>query len=178
MRISSKLEKFVENLKDNGKKKSLSLYLYGVDVGSGLTYYTPMYAGQELISGKDIDTVINTRLLGIIGLGIGLRPVGKLRNYFAKRWNVNKDSSFLEKLKLNAAAILPIQAGVYGSMLIGGMAISDNWEWAATGTAYGLGMSVAAFHTFPFGWFQDKFRKVMGVKPAVRGKEMIPELAK
>ena len=88
-----------------------SLYRYAVDVGSGWTYYTPVYAAQELASGKDIDTIVKTRLIGLAAHAVAMRPAGLLRNYMAKKWKVTSESPLIEKIKVNVAGVKIVACG-------------------------------------------------------------------
>ncbi len=160
-----KLEKIANeetNLKD-------SIYLYMVDVASGWAYYTPTYAAQELLCGKDIETTIKTRAIGLVAGALVARPVGLIRNYVANKMNVTKDSPTIEKIKVNFISVTPIQAIVYAGMLGGGMAWSGNYDLKSSALAWSVGIGVGALHSIPYGYFQDKFRKFFGVNPAIKG---------
>ncbi len=170
------LEEKVEWVKDKYLETTVKLsnnsaYKYGVDVLSGWLYYTPTYAIQEAISGKDPETIVKTRLIGMATHALVMRPVGLLRNYVAKKWNVTDKSSLADKIKANFVGVSSIQAPVYAGMLIGGMAWSGNWNWEATAYAWALGVGIGALHSFPYGYVQDKVRKFFGVKPAIAEKE-------
>lgn len=143
---------------------------YWVDVASGWSYYTPVYAIQEVIAGKELDSIVATRALGLIMHAAAIRPIGKVRNYFADKWEVTKESSFLKKLGLNLAAVTPIQAVAYAGMLLGGMALSGKYDWEASTKSWALGTGLGALHAFPYGSFQDGFRRFFGVQPAIKSK--------
>ena len=147
------------------------VYKYSVDVVSGWLYYTPTYAAQELISGKDPETIIKTRLIGMGAHALAMRPIGLLRNYVAKKWNVTQDSPMIDKIKVNLVAVTPVQSVVYGGMLVGGMTWSGNWDWESTAYAWAIGVGLGALHSIPYGFVQDKVRKFFGVKPAIANKE-------
>src|SRR3989344_1271429 len=123
------LEKRVESAKNrlletHGKVAGSPLYQYGIDVLSGWMYYTPTYALQELAAVKDIETIVKTRLIGMAVHAAVMRPVGLLRNYVAKKWDVNQDSPLIDKMKVNLVTVTPVQAVAYAGMLAGGMAWS------------------------------------------------------
>ena len=170
-------------LKDvHGKWKEISVqlagnskYQYAVDVLSGWTYYTPVYAAQELLAGKDIETVVKTRLIGMAAHTVAMRPIGLLRNHFAQKWNVTSESSFVDKLKVNVVAVIPVQAVVYAGMLFGGMAWSGQYDWKASAYAWGMGVALGAVHSFPYGSVQDKVRTFFGIKPAIAATELVHE---
>lgn len=128
----------------------------------------PNLRTAELICGADLETITRTRGIGLVAHAIIMGPVGKLRNYTAERWNVTRESSFLEKLKINLVALTPPQAVVYGGMLVAGMTWSGESDWKAAAAAWTLGVGVGAFHAFPYGWFQDRFRRVCGIEAAIR----------
>jgi len=157
-----------KNCRQNAERR---FYKYCVDVASGWAYYTPTYALQELASGKDIETIIKIRLIGLLAHTAVMRPVGMLRNYVAKRLNVTDESSIADKIKVNFVAVTPPQAVTYGAMLLAGMAWSGNYDWKSSAIAWGIGVSLGALHSVPYGWFQDKFRKAFGVKPAISSLE-------
>ncbi|MEK6830291.1 MAG: hypothetical protein AABY15_09315 [Nanoarchaeota archaeon] len=166
------LENVVEDIKEKWLENTSRLagnpiYNYSVDVLSGWAYYTPTYALQELAAGKDIDTIIKTRLIGLAAHAVAMRPIGLLRNKFAKKWNVTQDSPLKDKVKLNFAIVTPVQATVYAGMLMGGMAWSGNYDLESSLYAWGVGVGLGALHSVPYGFVQDKVRKFFGVKPAI-----------
>lgn len=166
------LENIVGGIKEKWIETAVKLsdnaaYKYAVDVLSGWLYYTPTYALQELAAGEDASTIIKTRLIGLAAHAVAMRPTGLLRNYVAEKWNVTQDSSLMDKFKVNLVAVTPIQAAVYAGMLAGGMAWSGNYNLKASLCAWGIGVGLGAFHSFPFGYVQDRVRKFFGVKPAI-----------
>ena len=170
------LDDVVENIKekwseDKPKLVGNPIYQYSVDVLSGWTYYTPTYALQELAAGKDVDTIIKTRLIGLAAHVVAMRPIGLLRNKFAKKWNVTQDSPLKDKVKLNFAIITPVQAVVYGGMLMGGMSWSGNYDLESSLYAWGVGVGLGALHSVPYGFVQDIVRKIFGVKPAITKRD-------
>jgi hypothetical protein len=177
MGIENLVEKFNDKLLEVAVKLSdpATYKRYGVDVLSGWIYYTPTYALQELVAGKDSEAILKTRLIGLGVHAIVMRPVGMVRNYVAKKWNVTKDSSAWDKIKVNLIGVTPIQSVAYAGMLIGGMAWSDEWNWGASAIAWGIGVGIGAGHSIPYGFVQDKIRKVFGVKPAIAKKENLSE---
>lgn len=166
------LENVIEDsvLSASGKLKDNPIYKYSVDVLSGWLYYTPTYALQELAAGKDVETIIKTRLIGMAAHAIAMRPVGLLRNYVAKQWNVTQDSPAIDKIKVNLVSVTPIQSVVYAGMLVGGMMWSGNWDWHSTAYAWTIGVSIGALHSIPYGYVQDYVRTCCGVKPAIAAK--------
>jgi hypothetical protein len=171
------IENLIEKIQNKWLETTVKLadkpaYKYSVDVLSGWLYYTPTYGLQELISGKDVDTVIKTRLIGLAVQAVALRPVGMLRNYMAKKWDVNKDSSIAKKIKVNFLSTTPIQSTLYSLMLLGGMTWSGNWDWKASGYSLLMGVGFSALHSFPYGYVQDGIRNFFGIKPAIGKKEI------
>ncbi len=166
------LEKLLDAVKaarDNCKSKiPEGVYNYCVDVVSGWAYYTPVYAIQEAACGKDFETIVKTRLVGLAAHAIAMRPIGLLRNYVAKKMKVTKESPFLDKLKVNILSVTPPQAVVYGGMLAAGNALSGNYDLKSSALAWGLGVGLGAIHAFPYGIVQDKIRSACGVKPAIQ----------
>lgn len=148
-------------------------YKYAVDVLSGWLYYTPTYALQELAAGKDLDTVVKTRTIGMAAHALAMRPIGMLRNYVAQRWGVTQESPLIDKMKVNLAAVTPIQSVVYGGMLAGGMAWSGNWDWESSAYAWGMGVALGVLHAVPYGFVQDGVRTLFGVRPAIASKEPV-----
>ena len=171
------LEKLLEGVKDKWLKTSVkvvksSIYQYGVDVLSGWLYYTPTYAAQELAVGKDVETIVKTRLIGMAVHAIAMRPVGLLRNYVAKKWDVNQDSPLIDKMKVNLVTVTPVQAVAYAGILAGGMVWSGNYDLKSSVYAWTIGVGLGALHSIPYGFVQDKVRKFFGVKPAIGAKEI------
>ena len=150
----------------NSLSKS-QMYRYSVDVLSGWLYYTPTYALQELASGKDWDTVLKTRLIGLAAHAMVMRPIGLLRNYVAERWEVTKESLLIDKIKVNLVAVTPPQAIVYGCMLAGGMAWSGNYEIRESIYAWVIGVGLGALHALAYGPVQDYVRRFFKVTPAI-----------
>jgi len=170
------LEDLIKSAKEKWLETTVKLaenpvYKYGVDVASGWLYYTPTYAVQELAAGKDIDTVIKTRLIGMVAHAAAMRPIGLLRNYVAKKWNVTQDSSLVDKMKVNLVAVTPVQAVVYAGMLAGGMAWSGNYDIKSSVYAWTIGVGLGALHSVPYGFVQDQVRRFFGIKPAIGANE-------
>src|SRR3989344_275875 len=165
---SSDEEKGLEDLIEHHTGIASKLYKFTVDVASGWIYYTPTYALQEVIAGEDIETIAKTRLIGLAAHALAMRPIGLLRNYVAKKWDVTQESSIVDKVKVNLVAITPIQSVVYGGMLLGGMSWSGNWDWKASAYAWAIGIGLGALHAIPYGFVQDKVRVYCGIKPAIK----------
>lgn len=173
------IENLIETVSDKWLETTVKLadnpvYKYSVDVLSGWLYYTPTYGLQELAAGKDFDTVVKTRLIGLAVQAAVLRPVGMLRNYMAKKWDVTKDSPVIDKIKVNLLSTTPVQSALYSGMLLGGMAWSGNWDWKASGYSLLMGVGFSALHSFPYGYVQDGIRSFFGIKPAIGKKETKP----
>ena len=150
------------------KDKWNNWHAYRVDVLSGWAYYTPTYAIQEAFCGKDLETIADTRSIGLIAHAIAMRPIGKVRNYFANKWGVTKESSIIDQIKVNVAAITPIQSVVYALMLGGGMAISGQYDVKSTLWSWGIGTGIGALHAIPYGYVQEWFRKKGNVPQAFK----------
>ena len=143
-------------------------YKYSVDVSSGWIYYTTMYGLQELLAQTDHDTLVETRKLGVLVHAAVMPLVGWLRNTIAEKRQVTKESSLVDKMKVNALAILPLQAVVYAGMLMGGMYRTGNWDLKSAAAAWGIGMLTAVPHSLIYGPLQDCYRKFFCVQPAIK----------
>jgi hypothetical protein len=148
-----------------------TIYRYFVDVGSGWAYYTPTSAIQELLVGRDLETVAKTRIIGLATHAVSMRPIGLLRNHVAKKLGVTDESPLRDKIKVNLIGAVPIQAVTYVGMLVGGMAWSGHYNWKASAWAWIVGVGLGIPHSIPYGWFQDRFRRVFGIQPAIRLKQ-------
>jgi len=171
------LEKLLDGVKNKWLETSVKVagspvYQYGVDVLSGWLYYTPTYAAQEFVAGKDVETIVKTRLIGMAVHATAMRPIGLLRNYVAKKWDVNQDSPLIDKMKVNLVTVTPVQAVAYAGMLAGGMAWSGNYDLKSSLYAWTIGVGLGALHSIPYGFVQDKVRKFFGMKPAIGAKEI------
>lgn len=137
---------------------------YIVDVSSGWTFFTPIYGAMEsFVVGMDSEKVLKSRLAGLVGHAIAMRPTGLLRNALAKKWNVTKESPFYKKWAVNACAQTPIQAVIYTGMLIYSGASLDEIK-----VALPIGLAIAFPLFEPFGWWMDTWRKFWGKKPAIK----------
>jgi len=166
------LEELLEKTKDKWLETSVRLaespvYRYSVDVLSGWLYYTPTYAAQEVAAGKDLDSIIKTRVLGMVAQAIAMRPVGLLRNHIAHRWNVTAESPLIDKVKVNITAVTPVQSVVYAGLLAGGMVWSGEYDWKQSTYAWIIGTVLGAAHATIYGPVQDKIRSAFGIKPAI-----------
>jgi len=168
MSLESKLKDVKGNwLEITVKLSENQIYKYLVDVGSGEFYYTIAYGIQEMAAGKDVDTVIKTRLLAMAVHAFTMRPIGVLRNYVAKKWGVTQKSSIVDKIKVNLVSVTPVHSVVYGCTLVGGMFWSGHWDWESSAYAWAIGVGLGALHSIPFGFVQDKIRSFFGVQPAI-----------
>jgi len=88
---------------------------------------------------------------------------GKFRNYWAK--NIMKatpnSSRFYKAVSDTAASVI-----FYGPLYIGLMK-SLGASWEETASAFGGGLLTCAVTGRPYGWCQDKWRKLFGVRPAL-----------
>ncbi|GEM_PF-6533214 len=167
--LLEKIKTYCKQHAERGKNHAQRwFYRYAVDVSSGGMYYTTAYGLQELAVGKDPETIVKTRMLGMLVHAAIMRPVGMLRNYVARRMGVTQDSSLLEKMKVNALATVPIQAIAYAGMLVGGMALSDTYDWKSSAAAWGIGMALSIPHSFFYGPIQDNYRRFYGIQPAIK----------
>lgn len=91
---------------------------YLVDVSSGWTFFTPIYAMMEhYVVGMDSGKVFDSRSAGLVAHAIAMRPTGMLRNKLAKKWDVTKESPWYKKVAVNVCAGTPIQAVMYTGIL-------------------------------------------------------------
>ena len=169
----------LERKLDRTERKSIKekivdnpVYKYLVDFAGGTSYYTTAYALQELAVGKSTDEIIDIRTMGMLGHAIAMRPVGKLRNYVAKKRGVTKDSPFKDQAMVNLVSTVPIQAVVYAGMLTYGalreQARTGSYNLESSLMAFGVGMLLGIPHSVPAGFWQDKTRTFFGVKPAIK----------
>jgi len=135
-----------------------------VDVSAGWTFFTPLYAAMEYyVAGMDAGEVFDSRSAGLVAHAIAMRPIGKLRNILANKWNVTKESPMYKKLAVNVCAGTPIQAVMYTGMLA---YAGVSAEEIAVTLPTGLAMAIPLFE--PFGRWMDKWRKILGKKPAIK----------
>ncbi len=137
---------------------------YLVDVSSGWIFFTPLYAAMEYFAfDGDFEKIKRSRGAALVAHAIAMRPTGKLRNYFAKKWNVNKKSPFKKRLAVNVTAGTPIQALLYtGALLYSGASINEFLVALPTGLAIGAPLFE------PFGLWMDKWRKIWGKEQAIK----------
>jgi hypothetical protein len=152
-----------------------SLALYATDVISGWAYYTPTYGLQEAIAGKSIDKIVRNRLLGLAAVAIAMYPIRLVADCVGKKMNISEESPFIDKWKHRFISITPIQSIVYGGILAGEMAWSNNYDLHATRNAWILGTCLSAIHSFPYGWAQKKFRQAWGFSKEERTDFAPPE---
>ena len=164
------LEQITESYKpgeviDEAKKSDNPGWLksYMVDTLAGTLFFQPLLAVNEyLIAGMDIDKVIKAR---IIGTGIGFvmnRPYGKFREYWAKLWNADADSSRLKKFTVDASGLAVMMTPFYaGSLYYAGASLEEMLVAVPTAIA-----SSAALGR-PYGWWMDQFRKYFRTNPTL-----------
>lgn len=149
---------------DSPKKKTFyeSFTDYATDVTASWTFYTPAYGIIEYFAGMDAQEITKARVMSLaVHAGIG-RPVGKIRNALANKWEVTKESPWYKQIGVNVCSVMPIQAVLYSSMLIASGASKEEIAVALpTGLVIGLGLSE------PYGRWMDIWRKMWGKKAAI-----------
>lgn len=137
---------------------------YISDVFSGTLFYTPiMGANEYFIAGMELDEVLSTRGgMVVTNMFIG-RPYGKFRDFWARKvMRADANSSRLKKWATDITAPIMFYAPVYAAMMK-----MSGASWEETGTALATGMTIVTLSGRPYGWFLDKCRRIMGVKPAL-----------
>ncbi|MBS3170116.1 L-alanine exporter AlaE [Candidatus Woesearchaeota archaeon] len=111
------------------------------------------------------------RLPGYIGLllwqrqNIALfvaRPYGLFRQYWADSWKTDPTSSATKKLIVDTTAHFCFQLPFYSVILyVSGTSLREGI------TALIAGLTIGAVAGRPFGYFQDKWRKLWGTRPTL-----------
>ncbi len=141
---------------------------YWANVFSGWTYYTPAYLVQEMVAGKDADSIMATRAIGLATHLILMDPIQKRRKRIAQKRSVIKESSYWSQIAVNVEAITPIQSAAYAAMLLGGMAVSGEWNSEATFYSWLGGTLLGAFHATIQGPYQDWLRGKYGLEKSIK----------
>ena len=155
-RKESRLEKIVRTVKNEAKE-------YMVDTSASLLYANTIFgAGEYFIAGMEPDKLLKTRIgMSLIGCVI-YRPFSKFREYWAKLWKTDAESSKTKKFLTDVSGNITFFAPIYtGIMYLSGA------SWEEMGAALPAGMLTAIITARPYGWFLDKWRKMFGTKPTL-----------
>lgn len=150
--------------KENASERPASSKLksYIVDTTSSWLYWTPVMTLTELCSGMEAEEIVNSRLIAM-GLALGIaRPHGMFRQYWADLWKADANSSKKKKVFVDITANACFQAPIYSAILyLSGVSLEEGAAALATG------LTIGAIGSRPFGYVQDKWRKLWGTKPTL-----------
>lgn len=148
--------------KTSKKVTSSKLKSYVVDTTSSWLYWTPVMTFTELCSGMEAEEIVNSRLMAM-GLALGIaRPHGMFRQYWADLWKADANSSKKKKAFVDITANACFQAPIYSAILyFSGVSLEEGVAALATG------LTIGAIGSRPFGYVQDKWRKLWGTKPTL-----------
>ena len=134
-----------------------------VDVSAGWLFYLPIVASiEKFVVGMENEEVLKARGLAMGVHGVFLRPYGKFRGWWAKKWDVNSESSSFKKFLVDTTALMLYQIPTYSSVLyLSGASFEEG------ATALPLGLAVGAGTGRVFGMWLDKWRKIWGKEPTL-----------
>ncbi len=136
---------------------------YIVDTTAGWAFYTPLIGMSEyLIAGMENEAILKSRLSAMAVHAVIMRPYAKFREYWAKKWNVDNESSKLKKFLVDTSAMILVQTPVYTSILYNAGASPEEMLKALP-----AGLAIGALSGRPYGYFLDKWRKIYGEKPVL-----------
>jgi hypothetical protein len=161
LEIISKQETITEELPESFKDKAKG---WVVDTSLAVLWSNVIFGPNEYILGglRGSEFVKQRVGMSLFNLVFG-GAFGKFRNYWAKNiMKATPNSSRLYK------AVNDITASVifYGPLYVGLMK-SLGASWEETFAALGGGVLTCTIAGRPYGWCQDKWRKLFGVKPAL-----------
>ncbi len=132
---------------------------WAVDVTAGWLYWTPVMATTELASGMEPEEVIKSRAMSLLNHAVLGRVYGKYRQVMAKWYRADENSSELRKAASDITAQLTLQIPIYSTMLFfSGASLREGLA------ALGTGLAVGFFAGRPFGYVQDRWRKLWGTQ--------------
>jgi hypothetical protein len=132
---------------------------YLVDTSAIISFYTPLMASVEFSAGMDLQEVSYSRLYSMMFHSAFGRPYGKYRDWFANKFNTNKDSSKTKKFMVDTSALMLWQIPNYSLILYASGASLEEITLALP-----LGLTVGAISGRPYGYFLDKWRTYFGRK--------------
>ena len=166
------MTEYLENIvKNEGRKQNNSRFKniknsitnYIVDTTAAWTFYTPTFATMEyLIAGMESEEILKSRLMAAGVQALVMRPYGKFREYWAKKWNANAESSRLKKFLVDTSALSIFQAPLYSAILyFSDVSLEEGLR------ALPVGILIGAASGRPYGYWLDKWRKIWGKKPTL-----------
>ena len=133
---------------------------WAVDTTVAWLYWTPIMTVTEFASGMEPEEVLKSRLMGLVNHAVLGRPFGKYRHFVARRYHAHSDSSEVRKAVSDITAQLTTQIPLYSTMLyFSGVSFREGL------VALGTGVTIGFFSGRPYGYVQDKWRKLWGTKP-------------
>ena len=92
---------------------------YTVDTTAAWMFYTPIMASiEKFIAGMDNKEVLKSRLFAAAYHAIFMRPYGKFREWYAKKWKADPDSSRFKKFLVDTSAMILVQTPSYSAILL------------------------------------------------------------
>ncbi len=144
------------------ERKASGFRSYAADTTISWLYWTPVMAAIESLSGLETDEILKSRLASICLGAFIARPQGMFRQYWANLWNADAGSSRVKKLAVDTSAQICFQVPLYSIILyFSGASLKEGIAALSTGVAIG------ALSARPFGYIQDKWRKLWGTKPTL-----------
>lgn len=133
---------------------------YCIDTTAGWMFYTPLMAASEyLIAGMEGEKVLRSRIYAAGVHALVMRPFGKFREWWAKKWKTDETSSWKRKLFVDTSANVMFQVPVYSAILYHSGATIKEIAYALP-----VGLLIGTLSGRPYGYFLDKCRKVFGAK--------------
>jgi hypothetical protein len=167
--MQESLEDIAESpLKQSPREESISRrqYLrnvvtnYLVDTSAGIIYFAPPMALIEYAAGMDTPEVLKARAFAAGSHMLITRPYGKFREWWAKYWGADAESSHLKKFVVDTSALIMIATPLYATALsVAGASLKEG------SIALPIGITFGVFSGRPFGWWMDKWRKLWKKKP-------------
>ena len=160
------IDESYSNLKDRTRKTISYLHAnkkiardYMIDVCCGLTFFTPLMATEEYISGMDAKEIISSRSISAVQGIFTTKIYTDFREFWAGYWNVNAESSSKKKFAVDTSAMLILQIPLYSAILFFSVASLEEAE-----TAMPLSLCIGFMSGRAYGSFLDKWRKKFGGK--------------
>ncbi len=135
---------------------------YLVDTTAAWLYWTPVMTLTETLSGMESKEILKSRLMSIALHTFVGRPYGLFRQYWANLWNADASSSRLKKIMVDTSAQICFQVPTYSTILyFSGASLKEGVAALVTG------LTVGTLSGRPFGYVQDKWRKLWGARPTL-----------
>lgn len=129
---------------------------YVVDTSASWMFYMPSLAASEYFIAKmEPLEVVKSRLFAMGVHALVMRPYGKVRQWWADRWNADEHSSKLKKFAVDTSASVLYQIPVYSAILyFSGVSLEE----AAVALPSGLAIGTVSGRLY--GYWLDKWRRV------------------